>query len=458
MLSGTSRCTPAPGFPPPATSPASWASPAHRGGRLRPARRRGVPGAPPGRGHGSPAAPDPASRPRPPAGAAPSPIRLPSGRLPIFRRSPAPPGSARSARRSPPCGTPTSATPIPMAPRSFGSRSGDYLGRVRGVVSDAGRVVITSGWCQGRSLVWRALVAGGARRVAIEDPCHDEVRMSVAERGAQLVPLPVDGEGLRVDGWTRRRSMRSRDAGAPVPDRRGALGARRGALLDWLRRTGGSPSRTTTTPSSATTGRRWARCRAWTPSASSTPARRARRSRRRCGWAGWWCRRGCWTRCSTTAADGLRRVADRSARLCRLPLPGELDRHLRRMRVRYRARRDALVEALSERCRKCGCTGSGGPARRRSSSATATRQADPGRGTRRGVALTAMSDYYHDRTGDSSMLLLGYGRFSEAGIRDRRTGAGSGRPGDSARRRAVSLTSLAASPASSLPRSARSAG
>ena len=36
---------------------------------------------------------------------------------------------------------------------------------------------------------------------------------------------------------------------------------------------------------------------------------------------------------------------------------------------------------------------------------------------RRGVALTAMSDYYLDRTADSSMLLLGYGRISEAGIR-----------------------------------------
>jgi DNA-binding transcriptional MocR family regulator len=36
---------------------------------------------------------------------------------------------------------------------------------------------------------------------------------------------------------------------------------------------------------------------------------------------------------------------------------------------------------------------------------------------RRGVALTAMSDYYLDRAEDSSMLLLGYGRSSEAVIR-----------------------------------------
>jgi DNA-binding transcriptional MocR family regulator len=36
---------------------------------------------------------------------------------------------------------------------------------------------------------------------------------------------------------------------------------------------------------------------------------------------------------------------------------------------------------------------------------------------RRGVALTALSDYYLERTSDSAMLLLGYGRISEALIR-----------------------------------------
>ena len=84
----------------------------------------------------------------------------------------------------------------------------DYLGRVRGVVADAGRVVVTSGYCQGRSLVCHALASMGARRLAIEDPCHDEVRLSAASAGLELVPVPVDGEGIRVDAleqtaWTR---------------------------------------------------------------------------------------------------------------------------------------------------------------------------------------------------------------------------------------------------------------
>ncbi|HUF36523.1 MAG TPA: hypothetical protein VMN37_11275 [Gemmatimonadales bacterium] len=36
---------------------------------------------------------------------------------------------------------------------------------------------------------------------------------------------------------------------------------------------------------------------------------------------------------------------------------------------------------------------------------------------KRGVALTPMSDYFHDRSEDSSLLLLGYGRCSDGVIR-----------------------------------------
>jgi GntR family transcriptional regulator/MocR family aminotransferase len=97
---------------------------------------------------------------------------------------------------------------------------------------------------------------------------------------------------------------------------------------------------------------------------------------------------------------------------------GELDRHLRRMRVRYRGRRDALVEALIEALPEVRVHGI-------RAGLHVTAQLLPGdRGreirdeaARRGVAVTAMSDYYLDRAGDSSMLLLGYGRSSEAVIR-----------------------------------------
>ena len=96
----------------------------------------------------------------------------------------------------------------------------------------------------------------------------------------------------------------------------------------------------------------------------------------------------------------------------------ELDRHLRRMRARYRAKRDALVEALTDALPEARVHG----IRAGLHIAVQLREGDQARtireeALRRGVALTPMSDYYLDRTGDSSMLLLGYGRISEAGIR-----------------------------------------
>jgi GntR family transcriptional regulator/MocR family aminotransferase len=97
---------------------------------------------------------------------------------------------------------------------------------------------------------------------------------------------------------------------------------------------------------------------------------------------------------------------------------GELDRHLRRMRARYRARRDTLVETLVEALPEVRVHGI-------NAGLHVTVRLLPGdRGSvirdeaaRRGVALTAMGDYYHEPREDSSMLLLGYGRSSEAVIR-----------------------------------------
>jgi GntR family transcriptional regulator / MocR family aminotransferase len=97
---------------------------------------------------------------------------------------------------------------------------------------------------------------------------------------------------------------------------------------------------------------------------------------------------------------------------------GELDRHLRRMRVRYRARRDALVEALTKALPEVRVHG----IRAGLHVTVELRPGDRGRlirdeAARRGVGLTALSNYYLERTNDSSLLLLGYGRISEALIR-----------------------------------------
>ena len=296
----------------------------------------------------------------------------------------------------------------------------DYLGRVRGVVADANRVVVTSGWCQGRTLLCHALVAMGATRVAVEDPCHDEVRVSTASAGLELVPIPVDGEGLRVDVLERTAV----DAVLLTPAHQyptGAVlsGARRGALLEWLRRRStfaieddyDAEFRYDRAPVGALQAMDPERIvYAGTTSKTLAPAMRL-------GWLVLPPRLVDPVRRQQRLADfGVSRIEQHA--FADFLSRGELDRHLRRMRARYRARRDTLVEALVEALPEVRVHG----IRAGLHVTVQLRHGDRGRmirdeAGRRGVALTALSDYYHDRNGDSSMLLLGYSRGSEESIR-----------------------------------------
>jgi GntR family transcriptional regulator/MocR family aminotransferase len=70
-----------------------------------------------------------------------------------------------------------------------------YLGRARGVHTDPERIVIVSGAVQGLALIGQ--VIGGA--VAMEDPYIPLFHEVVRSHGAEVVPLPVDDDGARVD-------------------------------------------------------------------------------------------------------------------------------------------------------------------------------------------------------------------------------------------------------------------
>ena len=296
----------------------------------------------------------------------------------------------------------------------------DYLGRVRGVVADADRVVITSGWVQGRTLLCHALVSLGARRVAIENPCHEEVRVSASSAGLELVPVPVDGEGLRVDALEEEDV----DAVLVTPAHQyptGAVmsGSRRGALLDWLRRREtiaieddyDAEFRYDRAPVGALQGMDPERIvYAGTASKTLAPALRL-------GWLVVPPRLlGAVQQQQRLVDFGVSRIEQHA--FADFLSRGELDRHLRRMRTRYRARRDAMVEALTEALPEVRVHG----IRAGLHVAVQLRAGDRGRvireeAARRGVALTALSDYYLERTNDSSLLLLGYGRISDALIR-----------------------------------------
>ncbi|WP_433445150.1 PLP-dependent aminotransferase family protein [Nonomuraea sp. CA-141351] len=72
----------------------------------------------------------------------------------------------------------------------------DYLNRVRGTSADPSQVLITSGYGQAAALITGVLAGRGARRVAVEDPSADDVRLLAHLHGLDVVPLPVTGEGI----------------------------------------------------------------------------------------------------------------------------------------------------------------------------------------------------------------------------------------------------------------------
>ncbi|WP_327316293.1 MocR-like pyridoxine biosynthesis transcription factor PdxR [Streptomyces sp. NBC_01235] len=70
-----------------------------------------------------------------------------------------------------------------------------YLGRARGVIAPPERIVITSGYVQGLALLTRVL--DGAR-IAMEDPGLPFHREVVRRGGGTVTPVPVDEDGVRV--------------------------------------------------------------------------------------------------------------------------------------------------------------------------------------------------------------------------------------------------------------------
>jgi GntR family transcriptional regulator/MocR family aminotransferase len=73
-----------------------------------------------------------------------------------------------------------------------------YLARSRALRSGAARTVVTSGTQQGLDLLARLLVRPGDA-VAFEEPGYPAARRVFQAAGAEIVPVPVDKDGLVVD-------------------------------------------------------------------------------------------------------------------------------------------------------------------------------------------------------------------------------------------------------------------
>jgi GntR family transcriptional regulator/MocR family aminotransferase len=111
----------------------------------------------------------------------------------------------------------------------------DYLCRSRGVTCRADDLVVTTGAAQALDLLAQATLEPG-EPAAIEEPGYPTARRILQWRGARLMPVPVDDDGLRVEYLPRGE-------GAPAlvyvtPSHQYPIGVRmsigrRLALLEW---------------------------------------------------------------------------------------------------------------------------------------------------------------------------------------------------------------------------------
>jgi GntR family transcriptional regulator / MocR family aminotransferase len=224
-----------------------------------------------------------------------------------------------------------------------------YLGRVRGVRTEPDRIVVTSGFRQGIDLLWAALAAQGARRVALEQPGWRGWRETAAAAGLEAVALPVDEDGAAVE----RLDALAVDAVGLSPAHQFPTGAvlsprRRSALVAWAQRTGGviveddydAEFRYDRKPVGSLQGLApGVVVYGGTASKSLAPAVRL----------GWLVLPPALVE---PVARLQRRIGGTPAPLDQLALAdlierGELDRHLRRQRRRYLRQRDALLAALA---------------------------------------------------------------------------------------------------------------
>jgi GntR family transcriptional regulator / MocR family aminotransferase len=222
----------------------------------------------------------------------------------------------------------------------------DYLRRSRGVACPLERVLITRGATSGLDLLAATVLRPGDR-VGVEEPGYPNARAVLRARGAEVVPCPVDEDGLIVDAlpdglrliYTTPSHQYPLGGRLPVP--------RRQALLAWARRNGAliaeddydSEFRYDVAPLPALYG--------LGPDQTIYLGTTAKTLAPGVG-VGWLVAR---PDLVEAIVDRREELNDRTSAVpqeaVRILLErGDLDRHVRRMRAEYARRRVAVVEAL----------------------------------------------------------------------------------------------------------------
>lgn len=249
--------------------------------------------------------------------------------------------------------------PDPRGTATLRTALAAYLGRQRGVVTTADRIVITNGFWQALAVVSAALRARGAQRIAMEDPGFVYHRHIIERAGLEPVPLPVDEHGLRTDRLAGARA----DAVLVTPAHQSPTGVvmapeRRTALIAWAREHDAlvieddydAEHRYDREPVGALQGHAPEHVvYGGTASKTLAPALRL----------GWIALPAALTTVVATEkgfADGGSPALEQLV-LADLIERGDLDRHLRRTRALNRRRRDALADAVAEHLPKARLRG-----------------------------------------------------------------------------------------------------
>jgi GntR family transcriptional regulator/MocR family aminotransferase len=223
-----------------------------------------------------------------------------------------------------------------------------YLGRVRGAAPEPEHTLICGGLAHGYAALCRVLRARGIERIAVESPGSAAHRLAASAAGLDPVPIPVDRLGLDVAAL----GSAGCEVAVVTPTHQYPAGGvlapeRRAALLEWAEDEDAliveddydSELRYDRMAVGALQGLAPERvCQIGSLSLRLAPALRMG-----------WILSPSWLTGALTYELGL--SGGGPPALDQLALGdfltrGELDRHLRRMRGRYRLRREAMVAAL----------------------------------------------------------------------------------------------------------------
>ena len=294
----------------------------------------------------------------------------------------------------------------------------DYLGRVRGAAADPENMLVCTGFMQGFSIACRWLHGQGVETIAMEDPGWHVHRLIAEQAGLRTIPVPVDEHGLDV------RALEAGDARAVLvtPAHQFPTGVvlsreRRAQLIEWAEEGErliveddyDAEYRYDGVAVGALQGLASERV-LYIGSASKrlAPAMRL-------GWMllpSWLA----WQLISAKAIeDGGSEVIGQLA-LRDFIARGELDRHVRRMRLRYQSRREALLEALARWLPEGQASGAGAGLYELVELPDGTDE--PGllaAAAERGVGMEGLS-WHRFAHGGAPGMLLGYGNLSEPAI------------------------------------------